>query len=81
VDTILPRIFVNTPSATPMGNIMALLVRDIPSPPSPKTQRFINIFRHKTKFRHNITTSMKSFTIYSKFTVGSHLEGSEFIGT
>jgi hypothetical protein len=64
-----------------MGNIVELLVRDISSPPSKSPQRFINILRHKAKFRHNITTSMKSFTIDRTFTIGNHLEGSEFIGT
>jgi hypothetical protein len=33
VDTIFPRTFVYTPSAIPMGNIVALLVREISSPP------------------------------------------------
>jgi hypothetical protein len=37
---MLPRIFVNTPSAIPTGNIVALLVREIYSPPSESFQRF-----------------------------------------
>jgi hypothetical protein len=50
-----------------MGNKVELLVRDISSPPAESSQRFIDILRHEAKFRHNITTGMKKFTIDGDF--------------